>query len=694
MAVGMEDARRPGASIEENRPAFADHRTDSHGEGAPAKRGQRRVRGIRNAGTIAAALLSVLLMSAPAVMHGQASDDRQALQDKVDQLTKALAALQARLEALEKKSATPANAADQENAAQRDAAALKNAAAQAVPAFPAKADSANAATQANAPSPTPVAPGTRPGSTTPSVSGVDPDAVYNLTLGARQPTTAEQAHHKFLEQKPGKDLTFFTKTGEITLYGNLDVSVDTATKGTRGMLDGNGNPPVGNVGWMEDLSTNLAYVGVRGTQMTGIKDTNFIFQLETSVNISTAPGIHESNSQEQDTVDGTLFTRNSYLGLGKVKWGALLLGKTDPPYKQSTARMNPFSGMEGDYGVIMGNTGGDNRVEFGYRLDHSIWYTSPKMRGYQFNAFFSPGQDRANDSGNLPAGSPDCNGGDNPGDGGLSPIACNDGGFSDVVSSNVSYTREPLYITAAYERHLKVNRQSDMTGIYSSAPPSLYTGPITTNDPSYTGTNTTFVNNPGYLFWVPTAFYNAEVADEDAGKVGIQYGFFNKKTVVSAIAENMHRYVPGFLEWQNERQRLGSWLAGTQASGAFDSLSFGWARAYRTPGDPCQHNDCFQTAPYSAPADGDMTGGRAMDNEANMVTAAYRHRIGEGLEIYSDWAGTFNHPYAHFDLGAGGRGVTTDCHDASDTAGNQLSNPHCWAGGQLKAFSVGLGKRF
>ena len=641
---------------------------------------------------LAFALVLLTLAAAPHAARAQAADDKQALEQKVDALTKALAALQARMDAMEK-GAAPASAGTEEDAAARDAAALKRAAAQ--PASTTTAASRNAVQAASqSPAVPAVAPGTRPGSATPSVSGIDPDAVHNLTLGATQPTTAEQAHHRFFERKPGRDLTFYTKAGEITLYGNLDVSVDTATKGTRGLLDGNGNPPVGNMGWLEDISTNLAYVGVRGTQMTGIKDTNFIFQLETSVNISTAPGLHESNSQQQDTVDGTLFTRNSYLGLGNVKWGALLIGKTDPPYKQSTARMNPFNGMEGDYGVIMGNTGGDNRVEFGYRLDHSIWYTSPKLRGVQFNAFLSPGQDRANDSGNVPAGEPDCNGGDNPGDGGLSPIACNDGGFSDVVSGNVSYTREPLYVTAAYERHMKVNRQSDMTGIYSSAPPSNYTGPITTNDPTFTGANTTFVNSAGYLFWVPTAFYNAEVADEDAGKVGIQYGFFHRKTIVSAIAESMHRYVPGYLEWQNERQRLGSWLAGTQAIGRFDSLSFGWAHAYRAPGDPCQHNDCFQNAPYAASADGDMTGGRGMDNESNLVTVAYRHRIGEGLELYSDWAGTFNHPYAHFDLGAGGRGVTTDCHDASDTAGNQLSNPHCWAGGHLKAFSVGLDKRF
>jgi len=93
-------------------------------------------------------------------------------------------------------------------------------------------------------------------------------------------------------------------------------------------------------------------------------------------------------------------------------------------------------------------------------------------------------------------------------------------------------------------------------------------------------------------------------------------------------------------------------------------------------------------------ADGDLTSGRAMDNQSNLYTVAYRHRIAEGLEIYSDWAGTFNHPYGHFDLGAGGRGVTTDCHDASDATGGEDSDPHCWAGGHLKAFSLGMDKRF
>jgi predicted porin len=652
---------------------------------------RREGAGIFRRFVIAAAGAAIILaaLSGTALAQAPAADDRQALEKQVQQLAQELADVQRTLSAME------------EAQAARDAEALKSAAAAAsVQTAPARAQQKSAPQAAATQQTPPAAPATRPGSTAPSTGSVAPSAVYNQNVGALQPTTAEQAHHGFPERKPGRDLTFYTHNGEITVYGNLDVSLDDATKGGRQIPLGSAPaPPVGNMGWLEDISTNLAYIGVRGTMATGLKDTNFIYQLETSLDISTAPGLHESNSQEQDTVDGTLFTRNSYIGLGKVKWGAILIGKTDPPYKQSTARMNPFSGMEGDYGVVMGNTGGDNRVEFGYRLDHSIWYASPGFNGYQFNVLFSPGQDRAGDSDNLPAGEPDCNGGDNPGDGGLTPIACNDGSFGDVWSANVSYTKEPLYITAAYERHMNVNRQSDMTGIYSGAPPSGYTGPVTTNDPgalpaNYQGAVTVNTQGTAYFFWVPTAFYNADVADEDAGKIGIQYGFFQRKTIVSAIIEDMHRYLPGYLEWQNERQRLGSWLAVTQAVGNADSLSFGWARAYRTPGDPCQHNDCFENAPYSATADGNVTGGRGTDNESNLFTVAYRHRIGDGLEIYYDYAGTFNHTYAHFDLGAGGRGVTTDCHDASDATGGESSDPHCWAGGHLQAVSMGVEKRF
>ncbi|MBB5059135.1 putative porin [Granulicella aggregans] len=501
------------------------------------------------------------------------------------------------------------------------------------------------------------APASAPGLTTPSVKAVDPEAVAGLTRGETLPTDINKTH-RFFERKPGKDLTFYTHAGELTTYGNLDVSFDVMTKGIRDLRDGNGLPPVGNGGWLPDLSTNLSYVGIRGTQATGLKGLDFVYQLETQIDISSTSGTAESNSSESNQVKGGLTSRNSYIGLGSPRFGAIVFGKTDAPYKQSTARLNPFFAMIGDYQVIMGNTGGDNRVEFGTRLDHSIWYTSKRLDGLEVNMLFSPGQNRSSTSDNIAAGESDCTGIDIPGSGGSLPYACNDGAFSDAVSASVSYTKEPLYLVAAYERHMKVNRQSDLTGLYASVPPS---------------------------------YYAASVADEDAAKLGAQYTFAGK-TTVSAIYEMMHRYVPDFLEFQNERQRSGSWLSLTQVISAEDSISMGWGRAYRTPGDPGQHNTSLELPPLGSP--GDATGGRGKDNSANLYTVAYRHRLAGGLTAYFDWAATFNGPYAHYDLGAGGRGVTADCHDASDATGGESSDPHCWAGGHLKGVSAGLDKRF
>jgi len=48
----------------------------------------------------------------------------------------------------------------------------------------------------------------------------------------------------------------------------------------------------------------------------------------------------------------------------------------------------------------MGNSGGDNRVEFMTRLDHSIWYESPKLFNniFSFDVLWSPGQNRTFDN--------------------------------------------------------------------------------------------------------------------------------------------------------------------------------------------------------------------------------------------------------------------------------------------------------
>ena len=482
--------------------------------------------------------------------------------------------------------------------------------------------------------------------------------------------------HRFLEHKPGKDLTFYTHCGEITLYGQLDVSFDGATKNAEsGPVAPDGTTPIGNFGWMPDISTNISYLGARGFQRLPLHDFNFVYQFEAGVDISVTPGIRQTNSNLSNSVNGALFSRNSYIGLASSQWGAIKIGKTDAPYKNSTAAFNPFVGTWGDYAVVMCNSGGDNRVEFGTRLSHSIWYESPKIYGFQFNLLYSPGQNRDNDSSNLPSGESDCAGGNDPTSGGNPLISCSDGAWNNVVSGNLSYTNGPLYMTAAGEWHQSVNRQSDLAGAYGV--------PLT-----FTTQNcSAFLTAPGAVDGgIAQQQCANDVANEWAAKAGIMYQFATK-TTVGAVVEYMHRDVPADLAFQNERTRWGTWLVVSQELTPLDSLYFGWAHAFRSPGNPGQHNDSTLVT----------TNGAAFgpnQNQADMVTAEWKHKLSDNLIWYNIVAATFNGPDAHYDLGAGGRSVTTDCHDATGVSGGLTSAPHCWTGTTLVGVSSGLQWRF
>ena len=472
----------------------------------------------------------------------------------------------------------------------------------------------------------------------------------------------------FLERKSGEGVTFYTggresSAGEMTVYGNLDLSFDVVTKGIGGFLGPDGTPPVGNMGWLPDISTNLSYVGVRGFETVKNMPFRFVYQLETQIDVSATAGTGETNSTESNVVKGALTSRNSFIGVSFPHFGAIKIGKTDAPYKTSTMRLNPFLATIGDYQAIMGNTGGDNRVEFGTRLDHSIWYESPDWRGFNLALLYSPGQNRANNSDNIPAGGSDCTGGNVPGSGGIIPVTCSDGSWSDAVSGSATYTKGPLFLAAAYERHMKVNRSSDITGIYGSG-----------NDYS-------------------VQLQAQDIADEDAGKIAGQY-LFKSKTSVGGMFETLHRYVPADLQFQNERQRKGTWLIVSQKLPGGTSLSFSWAHAFRAPGDPGQHNDSFVTPPGGVPGT-DFTAGANADNRANLFTVGLFRKLNANLTLYSVWAMTMNGPAAHFDLGGGGRAVATDCHDAFAAAGGLVAaNPHCWTGGTLDGASIGMKWKF
>src|ERR1700736_6631825 len=127
----------------------------------------------------------------------------------------------------------------------------------------------------------------------------------------------------------------------VTLYGSIDLSGDIF------------NPSVFDQGTKFGVASNISSFGIRvrhNLAPYGWDGMAVVAQLESQVDFASAP-----------TERAAFGTRDSFLGVEGPR-GAIKAGKTDTPYKKSTAAMDPFSRTLGDYNSIMGNTGGDNRA--------------------------------------------------------------------------------------------------------------------------------------------------------------------------------------------------------------------------------------------------------------------------------------------------------------------------------------------
>jgi predicted porin len=317
---------------------------------------------------------------------------------------------------------------------------------------------------------------------------------------------------------PAEPLTAHIGGASVTLYGYADLSADATSNGKE---------------HLNQVSSNLSYLGVRGGKELGNSGLKAIFQIETLVNVSGTP-----------TETGALGSRNSFLGL-EGQFGKIMLGKTDTPYKRATAAMDPFASSVGDYNAIMGNTGGDLRAEFDSRIPHSIFYDSPKWGGFTVNALYSPGQKYNNlsdsDKYAFAQGEKVCAGATPGSSGSLpdpgSPI-CNDGAFRNAYSVAVNFDNGPFMVTASYERHQSVDRTSDNGGVTS---------------------------------------------DESAAKIGVGYHFGGNR--LSAIYEKFNRN-GGIAPGLNERARNGYYVSDVQDLGNGLDLMGAWAHAGSTPGGP------------------------------------------------------------------------------------------------------------
>jgi predicted porin len=443
---------------------------------------------------------------------------------------------------------------------------------------------------------------------------------------------------------------------------------------------------------MAMMSSNGSNVGYRGSHQIGKSAWDFTYQVSASIDMAAAPGLQNTWTKSSNTVQGAIGLGDTFIGLRNKSFGQVRFGEMYTPYKTSTDRLNPFAGMLGNYSVVMGNTGGDNRIEFGTRQDHVIAYLSPNFGGFSLDASYTFGQNPDPYNNIMPLGSPDCSGANNPGSGNLF-LNCDDGGFNWGAGGDLKFEKGGLYLVAAYEIHSGVNRSSDGIGsnnpIYGAIPGvgsfCNTVPPTTAIDPRLDCV--TFLAYQGEFpgaAAVSSPPYNPvyDTADEWAAKVGGQYHFEFGLTI-SYLWEEMKRKLPESMEFQNERQRTGQWAAlEYEFNGGADKLAAGWAHAGASTGDPGgQHN-------YDPNGVG--------HNTANMYTAAYWHKFDKQLTWYFDYAVSVNNVNAHYDIGAGSHGIKTDCHDATHTPFIDYSSagPTTWGGCRPQGFSTGLNFKF
>jgi predicted porin len=428
----------------------------------------------------------------------------------------------------------------------------------------------------------------------------------------------------------------------VTLYGSIDVSGDVF------------NPSVFDQGTKLGISSNISSFGIRvrhNLAPYGWDGMAVVAQLESQVDIAAAP-----------TERAAFGTRDSFLGV-ESPWGSIKAGKTDTPYKKATAAMDPFTRTLGDYNSIMGNTGGDNRAEFDWRMNHAIWYESPIISGFQFSALLSPGQNYAKDNSDYSFGDYfQCNGastrgsGSNfPGTGGAIPgniggNGCTDGSYGNAYSAAATYKNGGFTAMAAYELHEGVNRHGD-----DGLEPGLI-APVFLADGSQVFTG---------------------VHNEWAAKVGGGYRFNDGlgDLQLNAYYEWIRREVTPIEQPFNERSRDGVFASATQYIGKW-ALSASYAHAFNTPGNPAMLsvND-----PVLAPLA--TLQGNQFDDSASQYAIGARYYFNDWASWYIVASELTQGPGAHYCLGASGHGYQVCSRDAAnDTIG----------GATLKAATTGM----
>ena len=418
----------------------------------------------------------------------------------------------------------------------------------------------------------------------------------------------------------------------VTLYGSLDVSGDIF------------NPSVFDQGTKLGIASNISSFGIRvrhNLAPYGWDGLAVVAQLESQVDIASYP-----------TERAALGTRDSFVGM-ESPWGSIKAGKSDTPYKKATAVMDPFTRTLGDYNSIMGNTGGDNRAEFDWRMPTPSGTSRQSSKASSSARCSRRGRTTPRTTATMPTAiyfqctgaSARASGSNFPNTGGAVPgniggNGCTDGSYGNAYSAALTYKNGPFTAIAAYELHENVNRHGD-----DNLEPALGGAPVFLADGSQ----------------ILTGVHN-----EWAAKVGGGYRFNDGlgDLQLNAFYEWIRREVTAIEQPFNERSRDAVFASATQMIGKW-AISGSYAHAFKSPGNPAMLsvND-----PVLAPLA--TVQANLFSNDATQYAIGARYYFNSWASWYVVASELKNGPGAHYCLGASGHGYQVCSRDAAnDTIG-------------------------
>ncbi len=225
--------------------------------------------------------------------------------------------------------------------------------------------------------------------------------------------------------------------GEVTVYGtlmpfadNARVSGATEASPSDGATQVPGSAYTGvDVPQRFRLGSGTSHLGFKGGLDLLGEDLQVFFQVESTVSVDAADSPNSWAS------------RNTGVGL-KGKFGRVLLGNWDTPYKYPTPFVGPIRGLNSFDNALVGTpgfgvpatttqsgrAGKAADAAFNRRQGNSVQYWSPELHGFSARLAVS-----LNESKTVPPASPS-----------VSPT---------LYSGVVSYVRGPLTVRYAYERH-------------------------------------------------------------------------------------------------------------------------------------------------------------------------------------------------------------------------------------------------